>query len=98
MSALTAHRRRLAERGLKRIEVRATPADAERLKAIAKILARDDAAARALRAKLDEALPARERDPFLEALLAIPESEDFSDIMEQVVAERRSHRTRDVKF
>jgi hypothetical protein len=30
MSALSAHRRRLAERGLKRLEVRATPADAER--------------------------------------------------------------------
>ncbi len=66
MSALTAHRRRLAERGLKRLEVRATPADAERLKAIAKMLAHDDAAARALCAR--------------------------------VVAERRSHRTRDVDF
>lgn len=82
MSALTAHRRRLAERR----------------KAIARVLARDDAAAPALRAKLDEALPARASDPFREALLAIPEGKDFADIMEQVVVERRSHRTRDVEF
>lgn len=98
MSALTAHRRRLAERGLKRLEVRATPADAERLKAIARVLARDDATARALRAKLDEALPAEPPRSFKEWLRAIPVDETFANIMDEVVAERRMHRIREVDW
>jgi hypothetical protein len=50
--AIEAHRRRLAERGLGRFEVRGLEADKELIRGIARRLAADDAEAGALRADL----------------------------------------------
>ncbi len=50
--ALDAHRRRLAERGLGRFEVRGLDADKELIRGLARRLAANDAAAGALRADL----------------------------------------------
>lgn len=50
--AIEAHRRRLAERGLGRFEVRGLEADKELIRGIARRLAADDAEASALRADL----------------------------------------------
>lgn len=98
MSALGDHRRRLAERGLKRVELRARPEDARRLKALARILAKDDAAAESLRASLDKALPEERPKTFKELLLSPPVDDEFAEIMEQIVADRKSYKLRDVDW
>jgi len=98
MSALADHRKRLAERGLKRVELRARPDDARRLKAVARVLARDDAEAAALRASLDRALPDDGPKTFKEWLLSTPVDDEFADIMERIVADRKNYKLRDVDW
>ncbi len=58
--ALNAHRRRIAERGLGRFEVRGREADKDLIRDIARRLAADDAAAQRLRADLNRRLGAAE--------------------------------------
>lgn len=54
--ASAAHRRRRGARGLVRVEVLVTRADAGLIRAVAKVLRGDPARARALRSVLDQAL------------------------------------------
>lgn len=96
MSALADHRKRLAERGRKRVERCARPDDARRLKAAARILARDDAEAKALRRAIDAVVPERSVDPFVAGALSIPLDPEFTEVMDRVVADRKRHRSRKV--
>ena len=52
--ALQEHRRRLSDRGLKRVEVSVPAADAELLRRIAKALAQDDQASERLRQTVEK--------------------------------------------
>ncbi|MBX9702281.1 MAG: hypothetical protein K2X74_22785 [Acetobacteraceae bacterium] len=58
--AIAAHRRRLAERGLGRFEVRGLDADKDLIRGIARRLAANDAEAGALRAELAQRVGAGE--------------------------------------
>jgi hypothetical protein len=55
--AVQDHRRRMAERGCKRVEVIASPSDAELLRRVARILDKNDEAAARLRDVLSRAAP-----------------------------------------
>jgi hypothetical protein len=61
--AIEAHRRRLAERGLGRFEVRGLEADKELIRGLARRLAADDAEAGALRADLARRIAGGEPQP-----------------------------------
>jgi hypothetical protein len=61
--AVEAHRRRLAERGLERFEVRGLEADKQLIRGIARRLATNDAEAGALRAELARRVAGGEPQP-----------------------------------
>jgi phosphohistidine phosphatase SixA len=66
--AVRDHRRRLKERGLKRVEIHAAGSDAALIRRLAKILREDDERAELLRKRLDDLVA--ERPVGLKALLA----------------------------
>jgi hypothetical protein len=71
---LREHRRRLKERGLKRIEVLAVTADAELLRRVAGVLVEDNAGAEHVRAILNTATPGRPSMKFKD-WLALPDDQ-----------------------
>lgn len=62
------HRRRLAARGFKRVELALPKSDAELVRAIAKVLVRDDEMAEDLRAVIQRSVPDERRVTFKEWL------------------------------
>ncbi|WP_157505669.1 hypothetical protein [Geminicoccus roseus] len=62
------HRRRLAARGFKRVELALPESDAELVRAIAKVLVRDDDVAEDLRAVIQRSVPDERRVTFKEWL------------------------------
>ena len=66
--AVRDHRRRLKERGLKRVEIHAAEADAALIRHLAKILREDDERAELVRTRLDDLIA--ERPAGLKTLLA----------------------------
>ncbi|WP_191061836.1 hypothetical protein [Geminicoccus harenae] len=62
------HRRRLAERGLKRVELAVPASDAELVRRIAKVLVKNDASAQELRAAIQQSVPEQPRMSFKEWL------------------------------
>jgi acetolactate synthase small subunit len=55
--ALQEYRRRIAQRGIKRVEVSAQASDADLIRRMAKVLDKDDEAAERLRAALQRLVP-----------------------------------------
>ena len=72
--ALREHRRRLKERGLRRIEIVAASADVELLRRVARVLVEDDARAERVRAILNTAAPGRPSVKFKD-WLALPDDQ-----------------------
>ncbi|HWL66846.1 MAG TPA: hypothetical protein VNS22_00510 [Geminicoccus sp.] len=62
------HRRRLAERGLKRVELAVPASDAELVRRIAKVLVKNDASAQELRGAIQQSVPEQPRLSFKEWL------------------------------
>ncbi|WP_159712835.1 hypothetical protein [Geminicoccus flavidas] len=62
------HRRRLAERGLKRVELAVPASDAELVRRIAKVLVKNDASAQELRTAIQQSVPEQPRMSFKEWL------------------------------
>ena len=62
------HRRRLAARGIKRVEISVPQGDAEMLRRVAKVLSRDDDTADGLRAAIERHVPDRPAISFKEWL------------------------------
>jgi hypothetical protein len=62
------HRRRLAERGLKRVELAVPASDAELVRRIAKVLMKNDASSQELRAAIQQSVPDQPRMSFKEWL------------------------------
>lgn len=62
------HRRRLAERGLKRVELAVPASDAELVRRIAKVLVKNDSSAQELRAAIQQSVPEQPRMSFKEWL------------------------------
>jgi len=62
------HRRRLAARGFKRVELALPEADANLVRTIAKVLMKDDGSAEALRAAIQRSVPEQTRVSFKEWL------------------------------
>jgi hypothetical protein len=60
------HRRRLAERGYKRVELAVPEADAELLRSVAKVLTKDDDTAEDLRLAIQRSVPEQTRLSFKE--------------------------------
>lgn len=73
--ALQEHRRRLLERGLKRVEVCVREPDVDIIRRVAKALMNDDKAAKSLRAAIDTIVPNRTPISFKEWLMSAPSSD-----------------------
>jgi hypothetical protein len=69
-------RRRLAERGFKRVDIAIGAADVELFRRIAKVLAADDQRAQRLRAVLSAAVPSRSAVTFQEWLATLTDEEE----------------------
>jgi phosphohistidine phosphatase SixA len=68
--ALREHRRRLMERGMRRVELSATQTDVDLLRRVAKTLVQDDERAEQLRQVLAQVIPDKPRLTFKEWLAA----------------------------
>jgi hypothetical protein len=74
--ALQDHRRRLVERGFRRIEVALPAADAGLIRRVARALKSGDDQAERLRLAIERAVPARSKSTYKEWLAALPDDEE----------------------
>ena len=74
--ALRTYRRRLAERGLRRIEVSLPAADAGLIRRVARALKSNGDQAEQLRLAIERALPTKSAVMFKEWLAALPDDEE----------------------
>jgi hypothetical protein len=84
MSRLAAHRERRREAGLRRVEVQVGTADAERLRALARVLRADDARAARVRGQIDGALAEGDGDryrDFKDWLSRMPHAEEMEEFL-----------------
>jgi hypothetical protein len=81
--ALQEHRRRLAERGMKRVEVCVREPDVTLIRRVAKALINDDKTSKGLRAAIDSVVPQRTPITFKEWLMSAPAEGDDSPIKEK---------------
>jgi hypothetical protein len=68
--ALQQHRRRMSERGMKRVEVCVREPDADMIRRVAKALVSDEKAAEGLRSAIDSILPHKTSLSFKEWLMS----------------------------
>jgi hypothetical protein len=81
--ALQEHRRRLSERGMKRVEVCVREPDVSLIRRVAKALINDDKAAKGLRSAIESVVPNRQPLTFKEWLLASPADGDEASAREK---------------
>lgn len=81
--ALQEHRRRLSERGMKRVEVCVRETDVSLIRRVAKALINDDKTAKGLRSAIDNVVPNRTPLTFKEWLLASPSEMDETPARER---------------
>ncbi len=74
--SLRAHRQRLIEAGLRRLEVHARPADAQLIRHLARSLARDDREGARLRKALEALVPDRKGPSFKEWQASADDSDE----------------------
>jgi hypothetical protein len=82
--ALQQHRKRMSQRGMKRVEVCVREPDADMIRRVAKALVSDEKAAEGLRAAIDTILPTKTSISFKEWLMS-----GSSDMDETPVRKKR---------